>query len=305
MIHFYKWRLLTALLLMLSAADEAVSQENELSLDDIPQERVLVKEAFNGPQLVLGQSTNMLEKKRFDLVFGHRFGRVNEGGFNAFGLDQAFIRIGFEYGIKDWLTVGIGRSSLGKNFDLYVKHRAITQSAGGARQMPVSVVVFGSSAFSANELRRQNEIQQSNQFVNQLVYTLQTLVSRRFNTNFAAQLTGSMVHRNSVPVETVDHDMYSIGGGFRLKLSDRIHALVEYHHIFDSPSGTEDPLSAGIDIVAGGHVFNLHFANSVGIIEKEYLMTTTDDFFAGGMRFGFTVRRSFMKAKVEGGKTKY
>jgi hypothetical protein len=289
---------------LIASAIPGIAQD-QLSLDDIPAESVPLKEAFNGPQLIYCQSTNMLEQKRFDVVFGHRFGKVNEGAFNAFGLDQAFIRIGFEYGIKDWLTAGIGRSSLGKNFDLYAKYRPVVQTKGGSQNIPVSVIIFGSSAFSANELRRQNEIHMDDQLVNQLVYTLQASVSRQFSTRFSAQLTGSFVHRNSVPLNVYDNDMYSAGGGIRFKLSNRIHFLTEYHYLTDRPEGIENPFAAGIDIVAGGHVFNLHFANSAGIIEKEFLAATTDAVADGGLRFGFTVRRSFMKSKVEGGKTKY
>lgn len=283
----------------------AFSQDQPLSLDDIPTERVSVKEAFNGPNIIYSQSTNMLQAKRLDLVFGHRFGRLNEGAFNAFGLDQAFIRIGFEYGITDRLTVGIGRSSLGKNYDLYLKHRPLVQTKGGDKNIPVSIAVFLSSAFSSNELRRQNEIHGRSQFVNQLVYTLQTSISRQFSTRFSAQLTGSVVHRNTVANSTYHNNVNGIGAGARLKLSERIHLMVEYNHMFNNPDDIFNPFAVGIDIVAGGHVFNVHVANSVGIIEKDFLTATTES-ISDGLRLGFTIRRSFMlKPKVEGGKVKY
>jgi hypothetical protein len=294
---------LIAVLLLIGSA--AFSQRDSLSLDDIPTERVLVKEAFNGPNIIYNQSTNMLQAKRLDFVLGHRFGKFSEGAFNAFGLDQSFVRMGFEYGIKDWLAVGIGRTSLGKNFDLFLKHRPLIQTTGGNKNIPVSMTVFLGSAFSSNELRRQNEIHKTNQFVNQLVYTFQTSVSRQFSTEFSAQLTGSMVHRNSVPSSLYSNDVYGVGVGGRLKLSGRMHLMAEYNHMFNAPDGIYDPVAIGIDIVAGGHVFNVHVANSVGIIEKDYLTATTDN-ISDGMRLGFTVRRSFMlKSKVEGGKVKY
>lgn len=216
------------------------------------------------------------------------------------------MRIGFEYGIKDRLTAGIGRSSLGKNFDAYLKHRPLVQTKGGEKNIPVSVMLMFSSAFSSNELRRQNEIHQSNQFVNQLVYTLQTAVSRQFSERFSAQVTGSLVHRNSVISNEYKNDVYGVSAGARLKLSGHIHLVGEYNYMFNNPADIFNPVAVGIDMVAGGHLFNLHFANSPGIIEKEFLTTTTDSFFHGGLRFGFTLRRSFMlKLAVAGGKIKY
>jgi hypothetical protein len=283
----------------------AFSQQDPLSLDDIPAESVQVKEAFNGTHIVYSQSTNMLESKRLGLVIGHRFGKINEGAFNAFGLDQGFMRIGFEYGFNDWLTAGIGRSSLGKNFDAYLKQRLLVQTKGGAKNIPVSLTFLFSTAFSSNELRRQNEIHQNSQFVNQLVYTLQPAVSRQFSERLSAQLTGSLVHRNSVSSGEYTNDVYGAGAGARLKLSGHMHLVGEYNYMFNNARGIFNPAAIGLDMVAGGHLFNVHFANSAGIIEKEFLTTTTDS-FSKGLRFGFTIRRSFMlKPAVAGGKIKY
>jgi len=278
------------------------SQKDTLSLDDMPAERLLVKEAFNGPQIIFSQSTNMVQAKRLDLVFGHRFGKINEGAFNAFGLDQAFIRIGLEYGITDWLTAGIGRSSLGKNYDLYFKHRPLTQTKGGDKNIPVSVAVFLSSAFSATDLRMQNEIHKSDQFVNQLAYTFQTSISRQFSPFLSVQIMGSLIHKNSVASSEYSNDVYGVGAGARLKLSNRLHLLVEYNSMCNNPSYVKNPFGVGLDVVAGGHVFTLYFANGAGIIEKATLTEIKDN----GLRFGFTIRRSFMlKSKVDGGKVKY
>jgi hypothetical protein len=296
--------LLTALLFCIEF--NILGQENSLSLDDIPAERVKLKEAFNGTHIIYSQSTNMLERNRLGMIIGHRFGKINEGAFNAYGLDQGFMRIGFEYGINDWLTAGIGRSSLGKNFDAYLKHRPLVQTTSGATNIPVSLTLLFSSAFSSNELRRQNEIHGSNQFINQLVYTFQPAISRQFSSRFSAQITGSMVHKNSVSSSEYDNNAYGVGAGVRLKVSEHIHLVSEYNYMFSKPNGVFNPVAIGIDMVAGGHLFNVHVANSAGIIEKEFLTTTTDSYSHGGMRIGFTIKRSFMlKPAVAGGKIKY
>jgi hypothetical protein len=292
MLFNLKCKTLLSTILACMVGFHSSAQSDALSLEDAPKENVQLKNAFNGANIIYNESTNMLRAKQLDVVFGHRFGKVTEGAFNAFGLDQAFIRIGFEYGIKDWLSAGIGRTSAGKNFDFYLKHRPLIQTTG-VKNIPVSVLVFWSTAFSSNELHRQNEIFQTNQFVNQLVYTFQTSVSRQFSSRFSAQLTGSVVHRNAVFSSAYENNIFGIGAGARLKLSERIHLVAEYNHMINNADGIYDPVAIGIDLVAGGHVFNLHFANSSGLIAKDYLTATTDNFFDGNVRFGFAIRRSF------------
>src|SRR5688572_31830332 len=52
-----------------------------------------------------------------DVKISHRFGTLNGGAYELFGLDIADIRIGLDYGISDRLTIGAGRSSYQKTFD--------------------------------------------------------------------------------------------------------------------------------------------------------------------------------------------
>jgi hypothetical protein len=91
----------------------------------------------------LGQSVENPAKGNLIFVIQHHFGYVNQGIYELFGLDQATIRLGFEYGITDWLMVGIGRSSYGKTYDGNVKIRILRQSTG-EKNSPVSVNYFGS-----------------------------------------------------------------------------------------------------------------------------------------------------------------
>ena len=291
--------LLAVALLIISF--NAFAQSDPLSLDDVPTEKVFVKEAFNAPQIIYTQSTNMVERKRLDFVLGHRFGKFNEGAFNAFGFDQAFVRIAFEYGITDWLTVGVGRSSVGKTFDSYLKSRILVQ--GGPKNIPVSAVIVMNASLSAYELNRQKDLSGDAQLANHLVYTIQSSISRQFSSRFSIQLTGSMVHRNLVIDDTYSNDVFGMGGGARIKLNKRIHFVGEYTYTFNNPDNIKNPYAIGVEIVAGGHVFTLYSANGAGILEKSGITETEDS----ELRFGFSVRRSFRlgKPEVEGGKVKY
>lgn len=295
-------------ILMLLVQMHTLAQDS-LSLDDIPSQKVLIKDAFNGGHIVFNQSTNMVEARRLDLVFDHRFGKLDEGAFNAFGLDQAFIRIGFEYGIKDWLTAGIGRTSLGRNFDLFLKHRPLVQSTGGIKNSPVSIIVVFNTAFSSTDLRRENQIHQNSQLKNQLVYTLQSAVSRQFSPILSAQLTCTMVHKNKIYTGQSYNDVYALAAGLRAKVSESIHVVGEYNALISDKMSMEfssPPVAVGIDVVAGGHVFNMHFANTPHILVKDIIRSDTpEEFWKGGMRFGFTIRRSFLLKKESIEKVKH
>ena len=285
----------------------SAAQNDPLALDDLPVESTPVKSAFNGSYVINNQSTNVLQPGRLDFLILHRFGEFSDGAFNAFGMDYAAIRLGFEYGITQKLTAAIGRSSVGKNYDAHLKYRPIVQKEGGVNNVPVSVVLFSSIAFSSTELRRQNEIQESNQFANQLVYTNQAIISRQFSTKFSLQLAGAVVHRNTVLSSKYNNNVVAVSTGARLKVTDRMHITADYSHVFnkDQENKVYDPIAVGLEIVTGGHIFQMYLTNSVGMIEKEFLTATTGNIKDGDIRIGFTVSRAFMlKHDVKGGKLK-
>jgi hypothetical protein len=295
--------LVTGLLSVL-VVDGTLAQDDPLSLDNVPVESMPIKQAFNGSYLINNHSTNVLEKGRLNVFIIHRFGEISDGAFNAYGLDYAAMRLGFEYGISDKLTAGLGRSTVGKNYDSYFKYRIKTQQAGGENNFPISVVAFTSAAFSSVELQRQNSIQDKDQFLNQLVYTTELIVSRQFSEKFSFEVIPTIIHRNSVISSDYHNNVYALSAGGRLKVSNRMHVIADYGYVFNN-AGFENPAAMGIDIVTGGHTFQLYLTNSVGMIEKEFLTATTGKINSGNIRIGFTISRSFMlRHKVEGGKLK-
>ena len=58
-----------------------------------------------------------------DVKISHRFGFINGGAYELFGLDNASIRIGADYGITKQLMIGFGRSSFEKTYDGFVKYK--------------------------------------------------------------------------------------------------------------------------------------------------------------------------------------
>ena len=56
---------------------------------------------------------------------------------------------------------------------------------------------------------------------------------------------------------------------------------------------TYNPLSIGLDIETGGHVFQLHLTNSQSIIERGFITETAGNWLDGDIRFGFNITRVF------------
>lgn len=268
----------------LSAQDSLLyllNQENEI-------ERIYTEATFKGTRLINGHSVETRKKGVLDVIISHRFGRINSGAYELFGLDDAQIRIGVDFGFSDRLNAGFGRSSFEKTYDGFLKYKVLQQQTGKAI-IPVSVVAFSSVAIKSLD----TEINDT--FTSRLTYNFQLLIARKFSPGFSFQLTPTMIHKNQIIGETEDHDVFALGAGGRIKLTKRLSLNAEYFYRFNQPSPNpfQDAIAIGFDIETGGHVFQLHFTNARAMIEKGFINETRDDFFDGDIHFGFNISRTF------------
>ena len=284
----------TTILLLLLCTDLR-AQEDLLSLveDDEDKKRDFVTNAFKSTRVINGQSMELLAKGVMDVRILHRFGTINSGVNNLFGLDQANMRIGFDYGIYNNLSIGVGRSNVGKEWDGFLKFRPLRQSTGPG-SFPVSVVIVTGLTISTI---KDNKADSSaiNFFSNRLAYFSQLIIGRKFSERFSFQLAPIFVHRNMVYLKEESNDVAAIALGARFKLSNRIAFVVDYHYIAYGldKSIYKDPLSIGFDIETGGHVFQLHFSNATGMNERAFICNTTGDWAKGEIHFGFNLSRVF------------
>ena len=73
------------------------SQELEAILEEESADTTLtVAGTFNGTRLLNGHSVETRKKGVLEFLISHRFGRVNSGFDQLFGLDDSNIRFGFE-----------------------------------------------------------------------------------------------------------------------------------------------------------------------------------------------------------------
>ncbi len=278
-------------------AQHISAQDDLLSMvDSTDHERSEpVTGAFKSSRVINGHSMEMLGRKVLDVRILHRFGVIKDGIGELFGLDQASMRLGFDYGITKNLTVGVGRSTLAKELDGFIKYRAIQQSKG-KRNIPVSVVLVAGNTIATAKLALDAMFTTTK---HRMAYYSQVIIGRKFNDIFSLQLSPTYVHRNAVPAPTDFNDTYALGLGSRLKLSKRVAFVADYHYVI---SGLDkdiysNPLSIGFDIETGGHVFQLHFSNATGMNEKAFITNTANSWGRGDIRFGFNLSRVFTIGK--------
>jgi hypothetical protein len=238
-----------------------------------------------------GHSVERMAPGNLDFRISHRFGRINSGAYEFFGLDQANIHLSLEYGIAKWLMAGIGRGTYEKTFDGFLKFTLARQSTG-EKSFPLSVSLFSSAAYRTIKPTNPEE---DYTFSERMSYTGQLLAARKINQYLSLQLMPTVISRN---VEGTEPDvLWATGAGGRVKLARRVSLNAEYYYCFNSGmynnSDVYNPLSIGFDIETGGHVFQLIFTNSVAMIEKGFIGETTGSWGKGDIHFGFNISRVF------------
>lgn len=252
---------------------------------------------FKATRLINGQTVETKGEGTLEFIFAHRFGPMSSGAYELYGLDQAYVRLGLEYGVTDRLGFGFGRNSEDKTMDAYVRYKAIRQRMDGGGS-PVTVTAFGIAGLKTSP--RKEDATYDIQLEDRMSYTGQLLIARKFNSTLSLQLMPSLVHKNTIdPSLGEKNNQVALGFGGRLKITRSVALTTEYYHRFDVPANNAyfNPLGFGIDIETGGHVFQLVMTNSRGLTERAYITETTGDFFAGDISLGFNVTRTFQLKK--------
>ncbi len=246
-----------------------------------------VESAFKGLKIVNIESTKLAAKGDLYFIVAHRFGSIKDGFEGFYGLDNAVTQLKFVYGLNNWLTISGARTEIA--YDFSGKFLIKSQETNG---FPVAIVGFSSLAIN-NTLKE--SLYPEMKFDNRLVYVTQLLVSRKFSNSLSLELAPTYFHENFVIDDNQENSQYAIGMGGRYKFAKRWSLNIDYaaHLNRSSTSPFRDPLSIGVDLETGGHVFQMHFSNSQGIHEAGFLGNTTGDWSKGDIFFGFNLLRVF------------
>lgn len=309
-------KIIVAISIIVSGVN-AFAQDDMLSLLDSvgtkkTHEKVIA--TFKGSKIINAQSTETVKARTCDFSITHRFGNIgvssNGGVHTLYGLDNVTdVRFGFDFGITDDITLGIGRSKQGELVDGFVKYRLLTQTTDN--HIPFSLALYGDMGYNPQAKNQfYNGIDPTADFhqkdVHRISYVGQLILARKFGWRFSMELLPTFQHRNFVLAninsnndKEETNDLVSIGGGFRFKITKRVAIIADYFYIFSGyrtnnpTTAFYSPLAVGVEIETGGHVFHLNFTNASGIIESNFIPNTTDSWLKGGYKFGFNISRVF------------
>lgn len=282
------------LFLCFSVSEKVSAQDTTNLMNELVSESqsptTYAKFTFDYTRVVDGHSVETQPKKVLDLRISHRFGPVNSGLYNFFGLDNATMRLGFDYGITDNLMIGVGHSTFRKTYDGFLKLKLLRQSEGEVN-MPVTMSLL--AAFSSNTLTMPDSLKTT--FGDRTASVFQLLIARKISQGFSFQIMPTYIHADKISFNHPKRDILAIGAAARQRLTKRLSITGEYYYQFPeskSPS-SHNVLSFGIDIGTGGHIFQLHFTNSIGLNEKTFISETTGRWNKGDILFGFNISRVF------------
>lgn len=274
-----------------------IAQDDLLSLLGEEEEKVeYITAPFKATRVINNHSLQQVSEGVLDFKISHRFGPINSSWRDLWGLDNATMRLGLEYGVKDWLNIGIGRSSVRKVYDGFLKVNILRQSKG-LKKMPVSLIYVATIAL--NTLEWDDDRNDALDFQHRLGYSHQLILGSKLSEKFTVQIMPTLVHRNLVATNSEENSVLSIGIGTRQKITKRLAMNLEYFYVLPDQVADvyHNSLSLGIDIETGGHVFQLHMTNSNLLNEQGFITETTGDWGNGDIFYGFNISRVFTVKK--------
>ena len=254
-------------------------------------EQIFELPAFKALQIGNLQSTKVVSKGDLYLVVAHRFGYLKNGITDFFGLDQANTKIQLLYGIKKNLQLGVSRDSYQKTYSGTAKYRLLKQS----NKLPLNVSLYGSIDVNS-QLKK--SVYPGLKQLDRFSYTAQMLAARRFSEKLSLQIAPIFVRHNLQDLNYTKeqtHNQVLLGTGGRYKLSNRFSVNFDYVYNFTRNKNSLylNPLTIGVDIETGGHVFQLLFTNSRASNDSSFLTETLGDWSKGQISFGFNRVRVF------------
>jgi len=251
---------------------------------------------FKTTRIINFHSLETVGKRTLDFRISHRFGLINSGADNFWGIDGgASIRLGLEYSYDGRLMFGFGRTGYQKMLDGFVKYRLLRQTDDEG--MPLSVTLFAGmyNTMAKDPLKKITGFDRYENFYSRLSYNYQAIIGRKFGPNFSAQIAPWFLHYNQVESLKDANDMYGISGAFRYKFTKHMAITAEYALRMNDYTDRDyyDSFGLGFEIETGGHVFQMHVTNSFGLAENQFLTFTDTKWSNGGIRIGFNISRVF------------
>lgn len=246
---------------------------------------------FHAPRHINLMTVEPLDKKTLHFAIMHTFGPVDGGVRDLFGIDNgANIQFSFEYAWSDKFSTGIGRQSLDKIYNLYTRYHFFAQTSDNSRPFSLSTMAgMGVNTSDYQFLRENNpNIQDRTSF------SFQLMAARKFSDKLSIQVSPMVVYfvdPNSIYQIEGDQNTYlALGLSGKYKITGK--SSLTFQYIPNLNNDLRNNVGVGIDIEAGGHVFQMYFVTSPALNEQ-YLLAGGNGVPGEEFRLGFNVNRIF------------
>lgn len=270
-------------------------QAQDAPAEKAPAKSKPVKNTFGSVWLMDNQTSLVPIKGTLEFDIQHRFGVVNNGTKDLFGLfAPSNIRLGVNYAPVKNLFVGIGITKERNQLDLNAKYALLQQTTDN--KMPVSVTYFGNIVV---DTRNKSNFRYD---VHRLSYFNQLIIARKVTNNFSVQVAPSFSWFNNVEAyvdangaikKKMENGHLAISALGRYKITEKSAIIAGYdqpltQHTTNNPHPN---ICFGFETTTSSHAFQVFFGNYYGIVPQSNNMFNKNDFRDGQFVIGFNITR--------------
>lgn len=265
--------------------DSVTNDEN--SSEARPLKIKPVKNTFRSVWIIDNQTVMVPIKKTFEMDIQHRFGTINKGYEDFWGLfAPSNIRLAVSYSPIDKLYVGMGITKSNMIWDFNAKYSIIQQTPG---VYPVSITYYGDFSFDTRKdgkngpfahLFSNSKITDGDglftYYTDRFLYFHQLIIARKINNKISVQVAPSVSHQNSVNgyykqidsttrkvVGEMQHNHFAVSFAGKYQLTNVTSIIFNVDQpVTIHTAGNPNPnVSAGLEFTTGSHAFQLFLTN--------------------------------------------
>lgn len=254
-----------------------------------------IKNTFESNWIQDNQSVMVPIKGTFEMDIQHRFGEVNNGYKDLYGIyAPSNIRIGLSYVVIDKLQLGAGFTKERLQWDINGKYAIVKQNKTGG--WPISISWYSNIVIDTRG--KENFVTDGDR----VSYFHQLLVARKISDNFSVQIAPSIAHYNNIegfldkdgkiqPKMKNDHIAIAFMG--RYKITPKTNLMINYDQpMTQHPMNNPHPnVSFGFEFVTSAHAFQVFAGNYHNIIPQSNAFFNQHDLTKGQFAIGFNITR--------------
>jgi hypothetical protein len=264
----------------------------------VVKKKSYVKNTFDGNFIIDNQTVMVPIKGTFEFDIQHRFGTVNNGFSDLFGIfASATMKLGFSYTPVNNLQIGFDATNEKMMVDLNAKYAILKQTKDGL--IPVSITYYGNAAM---DTRKKDNTTLFVTTSDRFSYFNQIIIARKFSEGVSIQIAPSYTHFNNLEgylnsagnvMPKWNNDNFSIAASGRFKISESSSLIANYDQpLTQNPTANPRPnISFGIEMKTSGHDFEIFFGNYSSLFPQNNNLFNQNDYRKGQFLIGFNISR--------------